>query len=356
MFYFLPFSLLILLRYTLKGQVKLRNQLYPPVLFALFLFSAFRFEVGCDWTGYLNQFQVQQSSTMIHALATGEPLWWGIMELIDRFGLPYPWLNIVSSAIFFGGIHVLARRQPDPLGFLILLFPILIVGMPMSGIRQGAAIGIMSIAFVAFLDKRLFRFVVLTVLASTLHNSAMVLLLLAPLVSGAYTKTRLALTALLAILGMLLMLGGDAADLAIARYVDTATDAYGAAYRVGLLLVAGIFFFLVLRKKWARIFPGDYRLISVGSLIMLAMLLLVPVSSVIADRFGYYLIPIQAMIFARIPYFRLGPSQAIYSAAPYLGLALVFLVWTSLSWHFQLCYQPYGTWLFGFPQNASYLF
>ena len=27
--------------------------LYPLVLLALFVFSAFRFEVGCDWTGYL---------------------------------------------------------------------------------------------------------------------------------------------------------------------------------------------------------------------------------------------------------------------------------------------------------------
>ena len=70
-------------------------------------------------------------------------------------GLPLPSFAIsLSSAIFFLGVHVLARRQPDPLGFLVLLFPILIINMPMSGIRQGAAIGLLCIAFVAFIDRR----------------------------------------------------------------------------------------------------------------------------------------------------------------------------------------------------------
>ncbi len=40
---------LILLRFT-KAQ-----SFYYIVLVALFLFSAFRFKVGCDWSGYLNQ-------------------------------------------------------------------------------------------------------------------------------------------------------------------------------------------------------------------------------------------------------------------------------------------------------------
>lgn len=75
---------------------------------------------------------------------------------------------------------MLARRQPDPLGFLVLLFPILIINMPMSGIKQGAAIGLICIAFAAFIDKKLFWFTAWTLLASTIHNSAIVFLLLIP--------------------------------------------------------------------------------------------------------------------------------------------------------------------------------
>ena len=35
-------------------------------------------------------------------------------------------------------------------------------------------------------------------------------------------------------------------------------------------------------------------------------------STVVADRFGYYLVPIQCMIFARLPYLMLGRSKIIY--------------------------------------------
>jgi hypothetical protein len=82
--------------------------------------------------------------------------------------------------------------------------------------------------------------------------------------------------------------------------------------------------------------------------VMLA-LLLVPVSSVIADRFGYYLIPIQSMIFARLPFLPFRTNSALHSAIPYLALILVFTVWSQLSWHFRECYIPYQTWIFGFP-------
>ena len=94
-----------------------------------------------------------------------------------------------------------------------------------------------------------------------------------------------------------------------------------------------------------RQFPSDFKLAMVGSWMMLAFILLFFVSSVIGDRFGYYLIPIQAMIFARIPYLNLGKNRQIHVVSPYVLLTLVFVVWTSTSWHFSYCYTPYQ---FGF--------
>ena len=106
---------------------------------------------------------------------------------------------------------------------------------------------------------------------------------------------------------------------------------------------------MFVRKKWLRTWPQDYSLASIGAIGMALAFLLVPVSSVIGDRFGYYLIPIQAMIFARIPFLPFRANSALHSALPYLGLLLVFTVWSQLSWHFSECYIPYQTWLFGFP-------
>lgn len=329
--------------------------LYSALLLALFLFSAFRFEVGCDWTGYINQFATFNALSLPDAFEQREPLWTSLFVIQNWLGLPYPWINVASSAIFFCGIDRLARRQPDPLAFLILLFPVLILNMPMSGIRQASAIGMMCIAFVAFIDRKLMRFIVLTIVAAGLHSSAIVFLLLAPLVRGSYSKTRLALTGVLALPGALALLSTGAAETATSRYVATSIDAAGAAFRVGLLALSAVFFFAQLRRKWAENFPGDVKLVVIGSLAMLALAALLPISSVISDRLGYYFIPIQTMILARLPFLPFHGNRQLISALPYLGLFVVLAVWVYSSSLFAQCYLPYQTWLFGFPA-ARYLF
>ncbi len=345
MIYLGLFSLLSTLRFALIGMRRARLQLYPLVLTALFLFSAFRLDVGCDWTGYLFQYQLYRDITLSDALSNREPLWLGLFMAQHWLGLPYPWINVASSFIFFAGVHVLARRQPDPLAFLILLFPVLIVNMPMSGIRQGAAIGVMCMAFVAFIDRAPLRFVALTLIASGLHASAIIFLLLAPLVTGGYSRKQLALAALLAVPGALALFSGGSAELATSRYVNTGVDAYGALYRTALLFITALFYFVFIRKKWFTYFYNDYKLVTIGSLMMIATLMVLPISSVISDRIGYYPIPIQTMIFARIPFLGLKTNAKLFFIAPYIGLFVFFGVWTLLSFHFKVCYVPYDSWI-----------
>lgn len=343
------FAALILLRFA--GA----QRLYLPALLLLFLFSAFRFEVGCDWAGYWYQYQAQLGAGWESALQDREPLWWLLIEVTQRAGLPYPWLNVFSSAIFFAGVHVLARRQPDPLAFIVLLFPILVINAPMSGIRQAAAIGVICIALCAFLDRRLVRFLLLVAVAAGFHSSAALFLLLAPLVWGAYSKWRLGLTVVLAAPGAYLLATGDSGGLALSRYVGSGADAFGAVYRTGMLLLSGLFFLMFLRRRWLVSFPADYKLASLAALMMIGLFPVVAFSTVIADRIGYYLVPLQAIIFARIPYLFDGRSRQFWTMAPYVGLALVLVVWTTTSQLFQTCYVPYQTWIFGYPE-ARYFF
>lgn len=322
---------------------------YGLLLAALFLFSAFRHQVGCDWFGYAVQYEFYGAVPFSQVMTTREPIWTAIIAAQVQLGIPYPWLNVLSSALFFAGVHRLALRQPDALGFLVLLFPVLILNMPMSGIRQGAAIGFVCMAFVELVDRRLLRFVGLIVLAAGIHSSAAVFLLLAPLVQGGLTRGRIALSALLAIPGVLGLMATDAAATATSRYVNTGVDAAGAVWRVALLVVTGLWFLVFLRRKWQAAFPRDYKVAAIGALMMLVLIPLILVSSVIADRLGYYFVPIQAMIFARLPFLRLGVARPLLVAGPYLVLLAMLLVWTLLSTHFQQCYLPYRSWLFGLP-------
>ncbi|WP_415393754.1 EpsG family protein [Paracoccus sp. SJTW-4] len=340
---------LFLLRYAVLGQPRLNRQLYPIVLAILFLFSGFRFEVGCDWGGYLNQYELARSMTRDQALQNVEPVWWSLLRLQYMIGLPYPWINVLSSLVCFAGIHVLARRQPDPLGFLVLLFPVLLINMPMSGIRQGAAIGLICVAMTRFMNGRLLGFLLWVVLAASFHSSAAIFLLLAPLVSRKITGVRILGAALLALPGVVLLMAGEAGQVATQRYIDTGRDAFGGPLRIALLSLSSMFFFLFLRKAWRREFPEDYQFVTLGAVGMMLIAALLPVSTIIADRLGYYFIPLQALIFARIPWMQSLPSRPILAAAPYLGLLVFFVVWTMSSGHFQSCYIPYQSWILGAP-------
>lgn len=349
MFYVGLTNILFLLRYALAGRDGARRQIYAVVLFALFIFSAFRYQVGCDWSGYFFQYAATANFDWSTLTSIQEPIWWAILAWINASGLPYPVANVISSAVFFAGVHVLARRQPDPLGFLVLLFPILIINMPMSGIRQGAAIGLMCIAFSVFIDRRPLKYATWVILAAGFHASALVFFLLLPVASGRYTRSRLAVAMLLALPGTYFLTFSEAAEVATTRYIDSGIDAAGAAFRVSILALSALYFFWFIRKKWVRTFREDYSLASIGSIGMVLAFLLLPVSTVIGDRFGYYLIPIQTMIFARLPFLPFYKNASLHAALPYLGLLLVLAVWSQLSWHFQSCYVPYQTWILGFP-------
>lgn len=344
---------LFLLRYAARPGIA--RQFYWCILVGLFAFSAFRFEVGCDWLGYLHNYRAGDSLSYPEAFAYREPLWWLIQVAFNQMELRYPWVNVLTSALFFVGVHALAKRQPDRLGFLVLLFPILIINMPMSGIRQAAAIGLVCLSLNAFVDRRPVRFAAWILLASTLHSSALVFLTLAPLVTGRFTSVRIAMAVVIAVPALLLMAQTDDAQIAIARYIESDIDAFGAAFRVAILALSGLFFLSVLQRTWSRNFPEDLALAQLGAWLMIGAVGLLPVSTVIADRFGYYLIPIQAVIFARIPFLPLR-SAKLLAAAPYVGLLLVFGVWSMRSSLFAACYVPYQTWLFGFPENAAYGF
>lgn len=354
MIYVVLTSLLFLLRYAYAGHLAMRKFVYLTVLITLFVFSAFRYQVGCDWSGYYNQYLRAFELDWPSIAETREPIWWLIISWSQKMGFPYPVINVVSSAIFFLGVHILARKQPDALGFLVLMFPVLIINMPMSGIRQGAAIGLLCIAFVAFIDRRPLWFALWIALAAGFHSSALIFMLLLPIAQGRYTQNRLILAAILAVPGIFFLASSDAAEVATSRYVGTGVEAAGAAFRVGILGLSGLYFFIFVRKKWMRTWPEDYSLASIGAIGMILTTILLPISTVVGDRLGYYLIPIQTMIFARLPFLPFKSNTAVHVTLPYLGLLLVFLVWSQMSWHFSQCYIPYQTWLFGFPSGGPF--
>ena len=307
MLYISIFNVLVLLSIITPHRRQLSYKVYLVCSVCLFTFAAFRWQVGCDWSGYFNQYLIQAENSWSDVLEMREPLWWGILELQHIFGLPYPWINVASSLIFFIGLHLVARRQPSAISFLALSFPILIVNMPMTAMRQGAAIGIMCYAFLNFIDRKTLAFTLLVLLAGLVHNSALVFIFLVPLCGGHFSPARILLAIILFVPGVFVLLGTSGASL----YIDQDTDSQGAIFRNLFLILTSLLFFLFCAKKWRNIYPDDYRLALVGAVGMSLVAPVLLLSTVVADRFGYYLVPIQCMIFARLPYLMLGRSKII---------------------------------------------
>ena len=63
------------------------NGLYFLALFITFAFCAFRFEVGCDWTGYLNQWRLVEFGNDNAAFGAREWLWWAVLEALEASGV-----------------------------------------------------------------------------------------------------------------------------------------------------------------------------------------------------------------------------------------------------------------------------
>ena len=348
-------NILFLLRCALVRYGVLRNQIYLIVILALFVFSAFRYQVGCDWFGYHYQWLHASEHDMSRFSFTSEPIWNLILIIVRHMDWPYPVVNIISSSIFFLGINVLARKQPDRLAFLILLFPILIINMPMSGIRQGAAIGVLCIAFVKFIDQRPLHFVFWLIIASGFHISSIIFMMLVPFSTGYFSINRIIISICLAIPGMILLAYSVAIENLIFRYIGNSngTDAAGAVFRIGIQFLTAVYFIIFLKNKWLQNYSKDYNLVIIGVIAMLLVGFIIPISTVMADRISYFFIPIQAIIFARIPFLPFKRSGAFHSALPYLGLLVVFTTWTMLSSIFTQCYIPYQSWIFGFPGGDS---
>ncbi len=349
MLYIFIFVALILLRYSLLGHKTLQWQFYPLILLFLYLFTAFRFQVGCDWSTYYQIYEAYDLITENGLIALREPMWWILMGVLNKLGASFVWVNVASATIFFFGIDKLARKTPDPLAFLIMLFPILIINIPMSAIRQAAALGILCYAFSTFLEKKQIKFIFLVILATGFHTSALLFIPLVMFINGKNSYKRIIAAILIELPLLGLMWLSSYAEAKSKAYVGSGYDAEAAIFRSGILAITALVFFLFYKNQWREKFPYDYNFVHITSLGMLANFFIVFFSTVISDRLGYYFIPMQAIIFARLPKFSGSQFRLFFVAAPYLGLLLVFLVWIALSPHFNSCYLPYQTWIFGLP-------
>ena len=331
--------------YTFLALTAMSNRrafAYGPVILAgafLFLFMGFRFETGCDWSGYLHRWNSVDQETRPWSEVFGGELGFSLFQnSMKGLGLDYVSFNAAISLVLVFCYIRFARAHYFHWLILALLFPIVMVQLGMSGVRQALAGGFLLLSFNAFLEGKKSWAAIWVLIATQFHASAVSFLPIAFFAGERITGSRLTLT-ILGLVPLSALLMGERADQYQARYGAGEVISGGALVRYAISLwIVPVFY--VYRQKILVTFPKEFPLLSFSALIIVALSPLVFVSSIALHRLNYYVVPLSVLLCVYVgsvafkrPIIGHSIALAIY------GGYMVF--WFLFSRHASFCYVPY---------------
>lgn len=305
----------------------------------LVFFMGFRFETGCDWYGYLHRWNNFYQVLANWSGGFGGELGFAIlMGSLKSMGLPYVSLNVATSLLLVFCYFRFARLHDYRWTIITLLFPIIMVQLGMSGIRQALAGGFLLLSFNAYMHGSKMWVAIWIVIASQFHISAISLLSISFIAGERISSTRLVLAAsiFLPLSGLLL---GERVDQYQDRYGSNEVTSDGAIFRYALSFLPVPFFYLY-RVKLQRFFPRQYQLCLLSALILTALFPLVFLSSIALHRLNYYVVPLSILLCVYV--------GAVAFKRPIIGHSIALAVyggylvsWFLMSGHANVCYVPY---------------
>lgn len=314
----------------------------------LLWFMGARYQVGCDFTGYFNRFLYTPTelTTRDFIQSFEEPGFWLLSYYVRSNDLSYMWLNVFASLIMVVCFYVFCREHRNRAMLLALLFPVIIVQLGMSGIRQGIATGFLMIGSVAWMRGGRIWTAVWILVGAQFHASVIMFLPLALIAGRQLSTQRLAGALVLGVPVATYILGGRI-DTYSARYIGTDVTSGGALIRYTLIMIPAVFFVRHRRQLQAS-FPQAYELMKLFTLISFALLPLALFSSIMLHRVNYYVMPFSILTFSYLSLiaFR-GTSRLLVRVLPALTYGTYSTLWFLTSKHADSCYLPYQsyTWL-----------
>ena len=275
----------------------------PLLWLAAFLMAGMiglRYEVGPDWTGYLNMFEVVGRQKLETAFEHGDPGFFGLMWLAHELGLEIWVVNLVCAAIFTIGLLAFAQRQRNPWLAVAVAIPYLVIVIAMSATRQATAIGFILLGLAAFADKSLYRFMFWIFVAALFHASALLML---PIVGLSYTRNRFQSVVLLCLAAYpaYYLLAANF-EIYIDRYTNENVASQGTVYRIMMNAVPAIIYFIDEQKICSRDSRKYFveKSFNTCDYLRTTINLHIPESTAL-DRVALYVIPLQIFVFGNLP-------------------------------------------------------
>lgn len=316
----------------------------------LIVFVGTRLETGCDFGAYVHRYNFFNVSATIRQIITNiEPGFQLITYLVKSNGFSYVWFNVLCAIGFFLLVRIFISYHPSPILLLTIMFPILIVQLSMSGIRQALAVGFFMLAVISFVKGSRVLVGIYILVGATFHQSIIVFLPLALMVGRSISTVKIG--------AGLLIVGPISAFLLLERltiysdrYIEQiygTQESAGALLRLGLMLITFLFFEFN-KAEVKNLFPNFYPVIRLFSLITFALIPVALISTVALHRFSFYILPVQLFTLALLPYVLSDTKKTLNKyQLSVIGLyGMYILVWFTFSRHANVCYSPYNSYLF----------
>lgn len=306
------------------------------LLFTLMI--GLRHQVGGDWGSYLGYLERASFMSLPEVLAAGDPGYYFVNWVAAQLGGDIYWVNLFCGAVVMAGVVTFARRQPLPWLALLVAVPYLIMVVAMGYTRQATALGFAMLGLAALEQERTRTFVIWVVIGALFHKTAVLLLPIAAMASSGnrlWTGFWVGVTAVTAAALLLL----DSSAQLWENYVEADYQSQGGLIRVAMNALPALIFLMV--HRYLDLSVAQRRLWFWMSLLAIACIPLVLISSTAVDRMALYLIPIQMFVFARL--FQVF-ADPVFRGAVVAGVvgyyAAVQLVWLTMATH-AFAWLPY---------------
>lgn len=335
----------VLALFAMLLPAKKRTAFFIIVWMFLVWFMGFRYETGCDYLGYLHRWYISEDWRLGEDINLRTPeLGFALLMHFSRVvGFDYTQFNVLISSILVTAYIVFSRTYKYSPIILTLLFPIVIVQLGMSGVRQALAGCFIMLCFKWFMVGNKLRSSLWVLLGVQFHSSAALFFALSFMAGEKFNLKKMVPAGAL-VLFFVNILVSDRVDTYIDRYSDNSITSAGAVMRY-LLNFLPVLPFLYYRKQIEKRVGIVFGLLNVSAHMILLMAPLAFFNTLLLHRLNYYVAPLSILLL-------LYTSSLIFAGARHglyfsVGVYGVYMfIWFSTSWHASRCYVPYNNTLY----------
>lgn len=263
----------------------------------LILIIGLRHEIGVDWEAYIRHYDLTVNEKLQDIIFTSDIAYASLNWFIALFSGKVYTVNFLCSIAFVYGLIYFCRKQQSPGIAFIVALPILVLIVGMSYTRQSVAVGIELLALQAIISGNNKKFIILIIVASLFHFSAIFLLTLVAFVS---IRNKLFIALGIIFLSGLVAVGLEFQSQAALTelYYNQKLSSDGGIYRIALNIIPSVLILLFLNKSKLKVPEFNlWQTLSLMSLFCLPLLTVIPTAT---DRLFIYLIPLQIFVYSNL--------------------------------------------------------